>query len=234
VADLLALGLDEKNAYIYRQSQELDVLRLAQLFAKKVTTNMMRAIYGEREIGLYNAALIQAGDITLPQTEKFGGPKQVLVPVGVDQDPHMRLVRDITQKLSSELLLPASTYHKFFRNLEGESKMSKRKEGAVLTLGDSPAEVKRKVMNALTGGRDTAEEQRKLGGRPDICVIFELAKYHFETDDGKLAQRRKRCEGGSMLCGECKAEVLKQILGFFEKHEAKKKKMLPKAKKLVG
>ncbi len=233
VADLLALGLDEKKAYIYKQSNELDVLRLAQLFAKKVTTNMMKAIYGQKDIGLYNAALIQAGDITLPQTEKFGGPKQVLVPVGVDQDPHMRLVRDLTKRLDRKLFLPASTYHKFFRNLEGESKMSKRKPLAMLTMSDSKSELKAKIVNALTGGRDTAEEQRKLGGQPDKCVIFELLAYHFQPDNKKLAGRRSRCESGKMLCGQCKEEVLEIIGDRLKVHQAKKAKLLKKAKKIV-
>ncbi|GAG78677.1 unnamed protein product, partial [marine sediment metagenome] len=31
------------------------------------------------------------------QLEKYGGVKPVLVPVGVDQDPHIRLSRDIAQ-----------------------------------------------------------------------------------------------------------------------------------------
>lgn len=234
IADLLALGLDEKKAYIYKQSSELDVLRLAQLFAKKVTTNMMKSIYGEKEIGLYNAALIQAGDITLPQTEKFGGPKQVLVPVGVDQDPHIRLVRDLTKKLDDKLLLPAATYHKFFRNLDGESKMSKRKADAMLTLADTGAELKKKLMNALTGGRDTADEQKKLGGQPDKCVIFELLTYHFESKDSKLEDRRKRCESGSMLCGQCKQEVLELISKNLEAHQKKKARLIPKARKIVG
>jgi tryptophanyl-tRNA synthetase len=39
--------------------------------------------------------LIQVGDILHVQLEKYGGPRPTVVPVGVDQDPHIRLTRDI-------------------------------------------------------------------------------------------------------------------------------------------
>ncbi|TAL46929.1 tryptophan--tRNA ligase, partial [archaeon] len=95
VADLLALGLDPKNAFIYKQSTEQRVMNLAYLFSRKVTTNHMKNLYGERQLGLYFAAFTQVGDILLPQTEEFGGSKHVLVPVGADQVPHIFLSRDI-------------------------------------------------------------------------------------------------------------------------------------------
>ena len=46
---------------------------------------------------------MQVADILLPQIEEFGGPKKVVVPVGVDQDPHIRLTRDIAHRLNEEL-----------------------------------------------------------------------------------------------------------------------------------
>ncbi|MHA1186240.1 MAG: hypothetical protein ACTSSK_05105, partial [Candidatus Heimdallarchaeota archaeon] len=51
IADMLALGLDHKTAYIYKQSEEKDVLRLAAIFTKNVTHNTMKAIYGEQKFG---------------------------------------------------------------------------------------------------------------------------------------------------------------------------------------
>ncbi len=60
-ADLLALGLDPERTIVYKQSQEIRVMRLATIFSAGVTNNMLRAIYGERKVGLYLSALIQAG-----------------------------------------------------------------------------------------------------------------------------------------------------------------------------
>ena len=38
------------------------------------------------------------GDILHPQTEEYGGLRPIVVPVGVDQDPHLRLTRGIASK----------------------------------------------------------------------------------------------------------------------------------------
>jgi tryptophanyl-tRNA synthetase len=70
VADLLALGLDEKNAYIYRQSKELRVMNKAFLLSSRVTRATFEAMYGERNMGLYLSVLAQVGDIFLPQHEE--------------------------------------------------------------------------------------------------------------------------------------------------------------------
>ncbi len=230
LADMLALGLDEKNAYIWRQSKEQRVMNMAYLFSKKVTGATLRAIYGEKEIGLYFAALTQAGDILLPQHEDFGGKKHVLVPVGADQDPHLRMTRDIAAK--EGLVLPSSTYHIYMRDLNGEQKMSKRDPMGVLFLSDTPEIARKKVMNALTGGRSTADEQRKKGGVIENCVIYELAKFHF-LEDKELAEMKRRCLAGEVLCGEDKVWIADAVCKWLKAHQEKKRRLEGKARKIL-
>ncbi|VVB67739.1 Tryptophan--tRNA ligase [Candidatus Norongarragalina meridionalis] len=232
VADLLALGLDEKNAVIYKQSECLNVLNLAQLFARRTTLNTLEALYGHQNLGLYLAVLTQAGDIVQPQLAEFGGKKHVVVPVGIDQDPHLRFTRDVAAKCG--FVLPSSTYHRFFRALNGETKMSKRDPMSVLTLNDSPELVRKKLAKAFTGGRATVEEQKKLGGEWRKCVVYELMLFHFEDDDAELAKIKRDCENGKIMCGECKARRVESINAWLAKHQERKKKALPKAEKLLS
>ncbi|MEW6328759.1 MAG: tryptophan--tRNA ligase [Candidatus Micrarchaeota archaeon] len=236
VADLLALGLDPDNAYIWKQSREGNVMRLSFIFARKVTLAMLKALYGERPIGLYFTVLTQAGDILLPQLKEFGGPKMTVVPVGADQDPHIRLARDIAQKFISEykFIIPGATYHKFFRSLNGEFKMSKRDQMNILTLGDDPKLAEKKVMNALTGGRATVEEQKRLGAEWNKCVIAELCAFHFEEDDRELNERMQGCLCGTLMCGECKRQIAAKVVAYLKQHQEKRKRMLPKAKEILG
>ncbi len=234
VADLLALGLDAKNAYIYRQSQEQHVMNMAYLFSRKVTTNHMKNLYGERELGLYFAALTQCGDMLLPQLPEFGGPKIVLIPVGADQVYHILLCRDIIRKTTEFKFLPISgIYHKFFRSLKGDSKMSKRDPLSMLSLNDPPEMVKRKVMGAITGGRNTIEEQRKLGGVPEDSVVYELLYYHFMDDDKKVKKIYDDYKSGKMLDGEMKEITVEIITKFIKDHQKKKEKMRSKAEKIL-
>jgi len=229
--DILALGLDPKRAYIYKQSEEVRVMNLAFIFSRGVTGNMLKAIYGLKPIGLYLSALVQAGDILLPQLDDFGGPKPVVVPVGADQDPHIRLTRDLARKYSSQFgfVTPGATYHKLIHSLTGERKMSKRDPMSYLTLNDDPAVAGVKVMNCLTGGRETAELQRKLGGEPDKCVNYELAMFHFVEDDSRVKQIYEECIGGKRICGDCKAEVAEHVTRFLVDHQRKREKATDEA-----
>jgi len=235
LADVLALGLDPKNAYIYKQSEEKRVTNLAYLFSRKITLNHLQSLYGERSLGLYFAAFAQCGDILLPQLKEFGGMKNVLVPIGVDQDPHMRLVRDVVERVKDQFAFipPSSIYHKFFRSLDGEAKMSKRNPMSVLLLNDSPEMVEKKIKCCVDGGRKTAEEQRRIGGEAEKCVNYELAKFHFADSDKALKKIYDECYGGKRLCGECKIEVAKMATKFLKKHQKKKKKMLVIAGKIL-
>ncbi len=235
VADLLALGLDAKNAYIYKQSEQIEVLRMAYTFSRRVTNNHLINLYGERPFGLYFAALTQCGDMLLPQLPNYGGHKMVLVPVGVDQAPHIFLCRDIVEKVRDfhNFQPVAGIFHKFFRSLKGESKMSKREPMSMLTLNDSPEIATKKIMNALTGGRKTVEEQRRLGGELEKSVVFELYKYHFVDDDEKVEQVAGDYVSGKLLDGEMKKEIAEIVVKFLEKHQTKKKKLIPKARKIL-
>jgi len=234
--DLLALGLDPHRTYVYRQSEETSVLRLAVIFSRSVTYNTMEAIYGEKPLGLYFSALVQAGDILNPQLREHGGPKPTIVPVGADQDPHIRLTRDLAQKYAGEMgfIEPTATYHKLLRDLTGMNKMSKRNPMGILCLSEPLHLSKRKVMNAFTGGRASAEEQKKLGGVPERCVIFtELLSTHFLDDDKKLVDWYFECTSGSILCGECKARAWEIIGGWLRAHQEKRLKMRDVAEKLL-
>ena len=236
VADILALGLDPDRAVVYLQSEELKVMRLGTVFSKGVTNNMLRAIYGERQIGLYMAALYQAGDILMPQLPELGGPKPVLVPVGADQDPHIRLSRDLAARYHEEFgfVPPSAVYHRLMLSLSGSDKMSKRSADSLLTLDDSQKDATRKISTAFTGGRDTVEEQRRLGGRADICPVYDLYRFHFARDDEHVETVYHECTKGIRLCGECKQEAAGLAKGFLSEHQRKRDALMGDARELLS
>jgi len=101
VPSYIALGLDPERAEVYFQSRRQEVKDIAWRLARKVNMSEFLAIYGfggEANMTHLFAPLIQVGDILHVQLEKFGGPRATIVPVGVDQDPHMRLTRDIVDR----------------------------------------------------------------------------------------------------------------------------------------
>jgi tryptophanyl-tRNA synthetase len=96
----LALGLDPDDAQVYFQSKRATVQRLAFLLADRVNLSKMQALYGfdgEDAMSHMMAPLVQAADILHPQLPEYGQARPTLVPVGVDQDPHIRLTRDLAE-----------------------------------------------------------------------------------------------------------------------------------------
>jgi len=229
ITDLLALGISE-DAYFYFQSAEPRVKLNGYLYGRDVTFNMLKAIYGEQQIGHYVSALMQVADILLPEMPEFGGPKPVVVPVGLDQDPHIRLTRDIAGK--HKLIVPSSTYNRFMRSLTGSDKMSKSEPMGMISLSETPSSAKKKIMRAFTGGKPTVEEQKKEGANPKICPVYDLLLY-LEEDDKVVKERFQECSQGKIMCGACKKDVAERVVKFLEGHQKKREKLAPKAKRVV-
>ena len=101
VAYYAALGLDPDKTTVYFQSQRNVVQKLGFQLGKRTNLSELEAIYGfdgSTNLAHVQAPLVQAGDILHPQLDEFGGLRPIVVPVGIDQDPHLRLTRGLAAK----------------------------------------------------------------------------------------------------------------------------------------
>ena len=101
IAHYAALGLDPEKTKVYFQSTRPIVQRLGFQLGKRTNLSEFEAIYGfhgETNLAHVQAPLVQVGDILHPQLDEFGGLRPIVVPVGVDQDPHLRLTRGLAAK----------------------------------------------------------------------------------------------------------------------------------------
>ena len=97
LACLFALGFEGKT---YFQSRNDRLKDLAFECATRVNFSELQAIYGfasETSLAHMMSVITQVADILYPQVESFPAP--TVVPVGVDQDPHIRLTRGVAHKL---------------------------------------------------------------------------------------------------------------------------------------
>ena len=310
ITSLIALGLEPENARLYFQSKCQPVKDLAFELGTKVNFSEMAAIYGfsgETHLAHMISVLTQGADILHSQLTEYCGPIPVVVPVGADQDPHIRLKRDIAAKMNLFLIerrqdpkteqfywsvrgkgapeealkeigkrilkgfesagvqtkvskehidifgnisesdlkeivqktelkyggyafvVPASTYHRFMSGLTG-GKMSSSIPDSNIALSEEPKAAAKKITKAKTGGRESADEQRKRGGEFDKCSVYELYLFHLVDDDAELVQIQKECTSGSILCGECKkkaAEKMEAFLTDFSKKREEAYEKLP-------
>ncbi len=235
IPNYIALGFKLSNCEIYFQSERSKdgkkasaYYRLQNLLARHVTFNEFRAVYGEITPGKMLSALLQASDMLHPQLKEFEGKIPVLVPVGIDQDPHLRLARDISKRIKGFTQL-SSTYNIFASGLGG-GKMSASDSSSYIALTDSEKEVEKKIKKyAFSGGRATLKEHQEKGGNPDIDVSFQYLKFFFEPNDEKLKEIEEKYRKGEMLTGKLKEYTIKKINNFLKSHQ----KRLSKAKKQV-
>ncbi|MEA2075440.1 MAG: tryptophan--tRNA ligase [Euryarchaeota archaeon] len=102
ILSLVALGFDVDKGHIYFQSEDKKLQDLAFELGTAVNFSEISAIYGfqgDVNIAHMISVLVQNADILQPQLREYGGPKPVVIPVGVDQDPHIRLTRDIASRM---------------------------------------------------------------------------------------------------------------------------------------
>jgi tryptophanyl-tRNA synthetase len=302
IVSLVALGFDINKGHIYFQSETKELRDLAFELGTAVNFSEISAIYGfqgDVNIAHMISVLVQNADILQPQLHDYDGPKPTVIPVGVDQDPHIRLTRDIAsrmrmfriekrfdtdqkpyisirakkadsgamdeiarriegQKKLYELhmdlfdieettinstiraieeivrdveleyggygfCLPAATYHRFVQGLTG-GKMSSSVPESLIALTEPPEEAARKVKRAKTGGRVTVDEQKKLGGLPNECTIYELLMAHLIEDDDHIKEIFDECRSGKRLCKQCKTEAAELMFSFLKQHQEERER----------
>jgi len=231
ILDLIALGFDPEKTFIFEDFVYSDIYKYAARIAKRITYSTAKAAFGlqpENNIGWSFYPAMQAAHILFPQF--YLGKHISVVPVGIDQDPFIRLTRDIAEHRDFNFEKPAALHARFIPSLEGGSKMSSS-VGNVIYLSDSPEEVKKKINKyAFSGGRDTIEEHRKKGGNTEVDVSFQYLKMFFESDDKKLNKIKEDYESGKLLTGELKAILIEKINVFLKEHQKKKQE----AKKILN
>jgi tryptophanyl-tRNA synthetase len=223
ILDLIALGFDPKKTFIFEDFVYTDIYKYAARIAKRITYSTAKAAFGltpEKNIGWSFYPAMQAAHILFPQ---FHSKKHIsVVPVGIDQDPFIRLTRDIASHKDFDLEKPAALHAKFVPSLQGGAKMSSSGEGLIF-LSDDAKTVKHKINKyAFSGGQATVEEHRAKGGNTEVDVSFQYLKMLFEEDDKKLEQIKKDYESGKMLTGELKAYLIEKINLFLADHQKKK------------
>jgi tryptophanyl-tRNA synthetase len=228
----IALGLRPGRVHFYFQSaRSRDAkkanafYRLIGLVARKTTFNEMKDIYGELSPGKIMSVMTQVADILHPQLEEFGGPRPVVVPVGVDQDPHIRLTRDIASRMKEfSFVPPASTYHEFLPGLKGH-KMSSSDPYSYIALDDSPEKIREKIVKyAFSGGRGSVREHRLRGGIPEVDVAFKILLYGMEPDDRKLKKIEEDYRSGKLLTGELKQLTIEKLNAFLREHQKRRER----------
>lgn len=214
--EFIAYGFNPKSTFFIIDNFYTNIYNLAIKLSKKINVSEVKSTYGyksEDNIGLHFYPSVQAAHVLFPQTL---GIKNVLVPIGPDEDAHLRICRDVAPLFGFEK--PSIIHFKFLEGTDGE-KMSKSRNNAIF-LKDSAPVIKKKVMSAFSGGQKTLEEHKKLGGNPDIDVSYKYLSYFF-LDEKQSNHIYLEYKAGRIMSGELKQQLneklSKKLIDFQEK-----------------
>ncbi len=204
--DNLSVGLDPNVVTIVQQSGVHSIAEITIFYSMLISVNQLRhnptikteaASYGYDDLsyGFLGYPVSQAADITFCNAD--------LVPVGIDQVPHIELTRKIVRKFNdmyhTSITEPQARLSKISRlsGLDGNAKMGKSLNNAIY-LSDSAKEVEAKVRKAVT---DPARVTKDIPGNPDICNV---AKYHKIFTPHEYDNICSMCRSATIGCVACK------------------------------
>ncbi len=216
--DYLSCGINPDLSTIVIQSMLPEISELTTFFSMLVSINPLKHNptiktevkergYKELTYGFLGYPVSQTADIAIFKAD--------LVPVGIDQLPHIELARKIIRKFNDlyngKLVEPFAMIDKFPKlvGLDGKLKMSKS-YGNAINLSDNADLLKSKIRSALTDKNRIHPTDK---GNPKVCTVYS---YHEAFSDEALVKETKyNCEKGKIGCVQCKENlliVLKRIL----------------------
>ncbi|KAJ3868660.1 hypothetical protein EV359DRAFT_31756 [Lentinula novae-zelandiae] len=229
--DIIAVGVNPDKTFIFSDYDYVSgpFYENVSKISRQITYSQAKATFGFNDsdnIGKIHFASIQAAPSfsnSFPQI--FGTVSNItcLIPCAIDQDPYFRLTRDVAQKLKYPK--PALIHSKFFPALQGpQTKMSASDPNSSIYMTDKPAQIKNKInKHGFSGGQETEEEHRRLGGDTEVDVTYQYLTFFLE-DDEELANLGEEYRAGRLLTGQLKAkciQLLQQFVSDFQERRAK-------------
>jgi tryptophanyl-tRNA synthetase len=207
VVDWIASGIDPSKATLFIQSHvplhaelhlllsmitPLPWLERNPTYKEQLREQTTRDLH---TYGFLGYPVLQAADILMYDAE--------LVPVGIDQVPHLELSREIARRfnfLYKEIFAIPQAYLNETPKIMGTDnrKMSKTYDNAIL-LSDTAEEVWAKVKPMVT---DPARVRRSDPGNPEICNVFAYHKIF--SDEETIRKVDVGCRTAGIGCIECK------------------------------
>ena len=223
--DWLAVGIRPDESIMFIQSHIPQVMELhtylsmvtplgkltdLPTFKDKVRENPKNVNYG-----LVGYPVLMAADIVLYRSD--------LVPVGVDQAPHLEFTREIVRSFNfryntNVLIEPKMKITEVPKvlGLDGVQKMGKSLNNHI-ELASTPEETTRLVLTMVT---DPQRIRRTDPGNPDICNVFSMHKIFSTKEDVEMVNRE--CRNAGIGCVDCKKLYAKNLNEHLEPFRARR------------
>lgn len=223
--DWLAAGIRPEESIIFVQSHVPQVMELhtylsmvtpwgkltdLPTFKEKVRQQESNVNYG-----LVGYPILMTADIVLYKTD--------VVPVGVDQAPHIEFSREIVRSFnfrynSKALIEPAmkNTEIPKVLGIDGVQKMGKSLNNHI-ELASTADETRQRVMQMVT---DPQRIKRTDPGNPEVCNVFSMHKIFTPQEDVEMINTE--CRKAGIGCVDCKKRFAENLNKNLEPFRAKR------------
>lgn len=231
ILDFLGAGLDPEKCLLEVQSLVPEHMELSYYLSTIYPVSRLEDLptYKDKKaqhpkyvnMGLLYYPVLMAADIMLYKAE--------LVPVGIDQEPHLEVTREIARKYNQMFgeTFPEpkrfKTEGEYVPSLTGEGKMSKSVEGSYLNLTDDLATIKAKLAKVPTDSGTLGGQIPQTGGVANLFTLMYLFggkelhhKYVIDYKDKKIRYGEMKAELSEAIFQEL--QPIQEKRHYFEEH----------------
>ncbi len=172
--------------------------------------------------GLVGYPVLMTADIVLYKTD--------VVPVGIDQAPHIEFAREIVRsfnyRYNTKVLVEPQVKHTEVLKvlgIDGKDKMGKSLNNHI-ELASTPEETVKRVREMVT---DPARQRRTDPGNPDVCNVFTMHKIFSPQEEVDMIN--VECRKAGIGCVDCKLLFANNLNKNLEPFRAKRAELASKS-----
>jgi len=219
LAEYLACGIDPEVATVFIQSDVPEVTELYLLMNMNAYVGELERTASFKELvrkqpenvnaGLLTYPVLMAADIIIHKANK--------VPVGKDQEQHIEMTRKFARRFNNMYgveYFPEPDAYNFgeqlikIPGLDGSGKMGKS-EGNGIFLADTPKEISKKVMRAVTDSGPTVQGQKMEEPIANLFTIMEVV-----SGKDVIETFRSQYANCTIRYGDLKKQLAEDIIAF--------------------
>jgi tryptophanyl-tRNA synthetase len=223
--DWLAAGIRPEESIMFIQSNVPQVTELHTLLSMVTPLGKLTDLPTFKEkvrqqphninYGLVGYPVLMTADIVLYKAD--------VVPVGLDQAPHLEFARETVRSFNYRyqtncLIEPAmkSTEVPKVIGIDGVQKMSKSLDNHI-ELAATPSETQKRVMSMVT---DPQRIRRTDPGDPDVCNVYSFHKIFSPAEEVQMIN--VECRRAGIGCVDCKKRMAANLNAHLKPFRARR------------
>ncbi len=223
--DWLAAGIRPEESILFVQSHVPQVMELHTYLSMVAQFGKLTDLPTFKEkirqqpeninYGLLGYPVLMTADIVLYKTD--------VVPVGIDQAPHLEFAREIVRSFNyrykTKVLIEPQVKHTEVLKvlgIDGKEKMSKSLNNHI-ELAATPEETTKRVREMVT---DPARQRKTDPGNPEICNVFTMHKIFSAQEEVDMI--KTECPRAGIGCVDCKMRFAANLNKSLDPFRAKR------------